>query len=266
MAIENNSFPGHAGRPGKVGGSVGKGGGAGVKIGTEIKFGELPGQAGYSYKKTGEGWQYKTRTSQWKKVKNKDLIDVIEDFASKKLNNKGAQAMANENEGCCPEKVEMLIQDENSNFTEDDREWLLTQSEEIIEKLQPVVVEKEVIKEVEKIVKVNEGEEVTKEQAIQVLSETLSDPKKFMELLPSAIKDQLESGLRMHEEYRDKLITGILANQASEVWKKEDLANMNADQLKRLSDSIGQKQAVYRMAGGAPQTNSTEEKLLPPGL
>ena len=175
--------------------------------------------------------------------------------------------MANEDKGCCPEKVEMLIQDENSKFVEADREWLLTQSEEMIEKLQPVIVEKEVIKEVIKEVAVNKEVGPTKEQVVQVLEESFSDQAKFLALLPAALRDQMESGLRLHQEKRDALIAHVMTNQAAPVWVKEDLSAMASAQLQKIADSIPGK-TNYRLAGGqhVNVNADTEEKLLPPGV
>lgn len=164
--------------------------------------------------------------------------------------------------GCCPEKVELLIQDERSRFTEEDREWLLTLSEEMLEKVQPVIVEKEVIKEVQ----VNKEIPVTKEQIVQALNQSFADEKNFLSLVPSSIRDQLESGLRLHAEQRQKWIDHIMANQATQVWGKEQLAAMAASDLERLSLSIPAK--VNYTLRGAPVASYAnggveEEKLMP---
>ena len=213
--------------------------------------------------------------------------------------------MANEDEGCCPEKVEMLIQDENSKFTEDDREWLLTQSEEIIEKLQPIEVNVEDIliqamspdeaacmkdpafikanpnpmlraqackAKSKKDVSANEDKgdkqvEVTKDQVIQVLTESFSDPEKFLALLPVPLRDQMESGLKLHGEHREKMITHVMTNQASPVWTKEDLGIMPTAQLQKVADSI-QGKVDYRLNGNRHvQANvDNDEIMLPLGV
>lgn len=170
--------------------------------------------------------------------------------------------MPEENKPCCPEKVEMLIQDENSKFTEADRDWLLTQSAETLEKLQPVIIEKEV----EKIV--NNQETPTKEMAIQVLQETFSDPNKFLSLLPTDIREQMESGLQLHKEKRENTIAQIIANQAGNVWTKEELAEMNTALLNKLANSMPIRHDFSGQSMGSPiQSNAaTEDKLLPPGI
>ena len=175
--------------------------------------------------------------------------------------------MANEDQGCCPEKVEMLIQDENSLFTEDDRDWLLIQSEDVIEKLWPVIVEKEVVKEVIKEVKINTETPVTKEQIVQVLEESFSDQAKFLALLPSNMRDQMESGLKLHQEKREGIIASILANQAGDAWGKDELSAMNMQTLDKIMKSIPLKRDFSGQGGGTPNVNAqAEEMLLPPGL
>jgi hypothetical protein len=182
-------------------------------------------------------------------------------------NDTGGKKMTEENKGCCPEKVELLIQDENSKFTESDREWLLTQSEDVIEKLQPVIVEKEVIKEVIKEVSVNKEVSPTKEQVIQVLEESFSDPVKFLALLPDTIRDLMESGLKLHQDKRDWLVKHVMTNQATAVWAKEDLEQMSTNQLQKMADSILAKMN-YRAAGGNHVQANTDsnEVLLPFGV
>lgn len=328
--LENNSYPGHAGRPGQVGGSApskSPGGGSGKesKVGTMCKKSELSSlkkstgadsvsqgtwkqhensyygkftssqfDFHFSNKKTGKEVASAIAPAvQVLKSKYKNALEVSPSSTIVRSNGKsmgtvtvmyrghhdlvnsnnlehneqGGQTMADENKGCCPEKVEMLIQDENSKFVEADREWLLTQSEEVIEKLQPVIVEKEVIKEVIKEVSVNKEVGPTKEQVVQVLEESFSDQEKFLALLPAALRDQMESGLRLHQEKRDSLITHVMTNQASPVWTKEDLEPMASAQLQKIADSIPGKMN-YRAAGGSHVNTNADngEKLLPPGV
>lgn len=167
-----------------------------------------------------------------------------------------------ENKPCCPEKVELLIQDDDSKFTEADRDWLLTMSEEQLDKVHPVVVTKEVIKEVEKKVQINTAD------AIQVLKAEMSDIDKFMQLVPEKIKTQFQYGMKLHEDRRQELIESITANQSEQVWTKDDLKNMDIATLDKFAKAIRPKQnfAGRAAGGGNPNTNSAEEMLLPLGL
>lgn len=180
-------------------------------------------------------------------------------------NAKGDNRMAdnkNDKKPCCPEKVELLIQDENSKFTEDDREFLLTLSAEQLEKVQPVTVEVEKIVEVEKKVQINDDEMTIKVK--EVLANSFADQANFISLLPKEIKDQVESGLKLHSEMRAGMIQSILTNQSSDVFAKEELEALPAAQLQKLADAMRPKQ--YRMGAGGGGVNTNEEKLLPPGI
>ena len=181
-----------------------------------------------------------------------------EDFVqeNESNNNKGVNTMADEKKGCCPEKVELLIQDENSKFTEADRDWLLTMSEEQLEKVVPVVVTKEVEKHVQ----------VNAEQALQVLKAEFSDMDKFMKLVPEKIRTQFAYGMKLHEDKRQTLIDYITTN--SQVWTKEELGTMEVEMLDKLAKTCGAKRSFVGMAagGGSPTTNSADEMLLPLGV
>lgn len=180
-------------------------------------------------------------------------------------NEKGDNSMSDkqtDKNPCCPEKVELLIQDENSRFTEDDREFLLTLSADQLEKVQPVTVEVEKIVEVEKKVQINDDEMTTKVK--EVLANSFADQATFINLLPPEIKDQVQSGLKLHSEMRAGMIQSILTNQSSEVFTKEELDALPAAQLQKLADAMRPK--AYRMSAGGGGVNANEEKLLPPGI
>ena len=161
---------------------------------------------------------------------------------------------------CCPEKVELLIQNEQSRFGEDDREWLLTQSEEVLEKLEPVVIEiPAVVPEVEK------GVQMNKEDAIQVLKETLADPEKFLELLPAEQRAQMQHGMKLHKAHRVTAIERI-QKEAPDVYSVEELEAMPTDQLEKLARAIKVPVDYSGNGGNLPvQTNSQEPLMLEVG-
>lgn len=178
---------------------------------------------------------------------------------------KGETTMANE-KSCCPEKVDKLIANEATQFTQDDKEWLLTQEEATIDKMFP--------KEVEPKKEPNtnsKDEKVTAEQAMQVLKEQIKQPQDFINLLPDEMQDQMNNGLKLHQEKRTNLITGIL-NNTENVWKEEDLKQMDTSMLEKISTSIkANKQEVtdYTAMGGSnqePTNNTSDGILLPAGV
>jgi len=141
---------------------------------------------------------------------------------------------------CVKEKVDSLIANSQGKYTEDDREMLETLSEPLLDKISEpveVVVEKIVEKEVE----VN----------------VLSDEDKAALV---AYKAQLK-------EKREKLIQSIQDN-ASGVWTKEVLDEMDDDKLERVFRSI-KKDVVtdYSLNGGTPKVSKSGiEPMYPVGV
>jgi len=140
----------------------------------------------------------------------------------------------------CLEKINALIANEQSKFVETDREWLLTQEEATLDKLEPVIVEKE--KVVEKTVEVNK--------------------------LSPEDQAALAFGKRQMKERRDKLTKGILDNTEEGIWTEEVLNKMDEDTLEKVSKSIKKEEIVdYSLGGGGFSSNAEgEEALYPIGV
>ena len=156
-----------------------------------------------------------------------DPVEVLRkvEYTPIKVNNKFIRKrkklevnMSKEND-CpkCLEKVDALIANKQSKFTEDDREWLLTQNEATLDKLSPTIVEKEKEKIVEKTIDVNK-------------------------LAP---EDQaaLNYGKKQLKIRRDKMTESIQANSPKETWTDDILNSMDIDTLERVFKSI-QKEDV----------------------
>lgn len=133
--------------------------------------------------------------------------------------------MSNTKNPCCPDRVAELIANKATRFTEDDKDWLLNQSAETIEKLTPIEQEPK------------EAPAINKEQAMEVLKEDLSDKDKFMEMLPDEMRAQLDHGLKAYKAERDKLISDIVAN-SNEQFKAEDLKDEEMPMLQKLHKSL----------------------------
>lgn len=170
---------------------------------------------------------------------------------------------------CCEEKVEMLIQHKHSTFVEADRDWLNGQEEEQIDKL--LAMQKKIPDEdVEPPEKKKDGDpppppQMNAEQAKEVLKAQLSDPKQFMDYLPEDFKGQVNYGIKLHKEHRQKLIKTITDN--SDVYSKEDLEVKDTEELQKLSQFIP-KPRDYSGQGDTPDLETFEagEILLPPGV
>ena len=168
---------------------------------------------------------------------------------------------------CCPEKVELLIQSENTEFTEDDREWLSELDEDKVDKLVNMAEAAE--KQDEPVEDDEEDKDaaepqMNEEQAIKVLEERLSDPVKFMELLPKEHREQMEYGMKLHREHREQLIRRITS--ATSVYTEDELKEKETEELEKLAEAV-KPRADYSAhgAGGYPTTNE-DDILLPPGV
>jgi len=134
-----------------------------------------------------------------------------------------------------------LIANEQSKFVEADRDWLLTQDETTLDKLAPVIVEKEKI--VEKTIEVN-----------KLSAEDQAD----LAWARAARKDK-----------REKMI-GVIQANAKDVWKPEELSAMDDKILEKVANSIKKEEVVdYSLNGTGFNTNvstSEVEPLYPAGV
>jgi hypothetical protein len=157
---------------------------------------------------------------------------------------------------CCPEKVELLIQDSGNKWAEGDREMLLTMSAEQIEKLAPVEVKVEVPAT---------PPAMNQEQAIQVLKDQFSDPDKALALFPQEIQENLRHGLNLYRAQRAEMIKKITTN--TDVYTAEELAPLSMEALDKLARAILPKTDFTPLGGGNGNPVAYEgEALLPPGV
>jgi len=144
----------------------------------------------------------------------------------------------------CPEcliKVDTLIANKESKFTEEDRTWLLDQDIKVFEKFEPVIVEKEKI--VEKTIEVNKLN--PEDQAI------------------------LAYGKKQMKERRESMQKGIQANTVEGIWTDEVLNVMNEDTLERVFNSVKKEEiADYSLNGNTKLIvgSEDEEGLYPLGV
>jgi hypothetical protein len=143
----------------------------------------------------------------------------------------------------CLKKINALIANEQSLFVEADRPWLLTQDESYLDKLTPVIVEKEVEKKVE----VNK--------------------------LTDAQKAALAYGERQLKARRDGMVKAIQDNTDNGTWDEATLVTMTEDVLERIYKSVvkeeeEEKGGNYSLNGNAVNINTAdaEEILLPGGI
>jgi len=161
------------------------------------------------------------------------VTHVLEKLGLIKVKNGGDSKMNENKKG----KIDALIANSNGRWTECDRPFLEGLSEELLDKLTPIVIEKE------KVVEVN------------VLSE---EDKALLENYKKELKAR-----------RDEMIREIQANTSKEQWPDEILSAMNDELLKRLHGSVVKEKVVdySPLGGGAIQTNVSDfEPLYPVGV
>lgn len=141
-------------------------------------------------------------------------------------NNKEGGQMSTEISPCLKAKVDGLITNSLTKFSEADREWLQAQSEAQLAKLEPN--QPNVNKE--------QGTPVTREQAIEVLG--LKELADYQALMPEGMRKQVESALQLRESQRTELIKSIQANTAKDTWSEDELKTMSCEMLGKLEKSV----------------------------
>ena len=168
---------------------------------------------------------------------------------------------------CLTGKVDALINNQRTKFTEEDRPWLLTQSEDTLNKLEPAVQE-------EKPVQANE-KQVSREDALKVLN--LNKLEDFTAIMPDSMKAEVESGVQIREKYRDGLVKSIQANSSEGTWTEDELKGFSCNQLAKINKSIGAPEVDYSGMGAGSdgeqeiQANTNQndhgvEPLIPVGV
>lgn len=162
-------------------------------------------------------------------------------------------------EGCegCMEKVINLINNENTHFTKDDREWLLTQDEATLDKLAPVEVNK---KKVEVNEKKDEKATFTKEQTIEALQGVLKTKDDFLKVMPQEMRDQMETGLALHDAKRKELVDSIINNTEKGVWTEEELQKHPTSFLEKIAKSFKETGNFVLNSGGQTRINGDGEE------
>lgn len=169
----------------------------------------------------------------------------------------GVTMPENKKTPCCPEKVKLLVQSENSPWQETDREWLDTLEAPMIDKL---VAQLEMVP-----VKDATPKPITKEEALQALKEQFADPEKALALFPAEMQEQMRHGMSLHKAEKEKLISLITAN--SKDFTVEELAKESIERLTKLASLIKQPETDYTVYGGGNNSAQKEGNiLLPPGV
>jgi hypothetical protein len=152
------------------------------------------------------------------------------------IRTKNIKTKSMENEKCTPcvkAKVDALIANAASKFTEEDRSVLETLSENVLDRMIPEA------------------------------------PKEIQVNLSAADQAALDFGRLQLKERRDARIATITANTAEGIWTPEILANMDDDTLERVAKSTKPKAVAVDYsgnAGGTLQANTGKEAPMLPNV
>lgn len=148
-------------------------------------------------------------------------------FNNNKLK-KGVMIMEKQGKETPCERVTELINHELTKFTEDNREWLTTLDEKVLERLFP---------NEPKVAKV-ETPRINAEQVKQAVKELFSKQEEYIDLMPANMQESTLAGLKLQKAQREKMIKGILDNTEKGVWTDDDLKVMSGDTLEKVFASI----------------------------
>ncbi len=175
----------------------------------------------------------------------------------------------------CPEKVALLIANEQTKWKAEDEDKLLALGqdlgEEFLDDMLPVEVEKPETDDeanVDGETKTGDGDEketqMDKEKAVEVLKEQLSDPDKFLELLPDEHRDQMKSALALHKAQRNDLMGIIVANSS---FIPAELETKSIDELQKIAAMTPAPVDYSALnAGGGEGTGSGEKPMGTPEM
>ena len=183
----------------------------------------------------------------------------------------GNETMANEKvvKPCCPEKVDLLIQHKLTPFMEEDRAHLLAKDEKTIDILLTMQADYDtgIEKAKEAAGKVKEVPvQMNKEQLAAYMKDTFSSPEQFMAIMPDEYKGQMEHGMQLYQQHRDRLVARV-KEAAPDVYTDAELTGMDMSSLEKLTRLIPAR-ADYSLNGNppAPVVNNEVKPLLPPGV
>ncbi len=162
------------------------------------------------------------------------------------------QMDTNGKSSCFLGKVERLIQSNQTQFTDQDKEWLLTQEEATLDKLMP-----------------KPNLEANADQMVQAFRNTIKTEEDLIKAAPESMQASIRAGFAANTEKRNALVEKIMANAAEGTWTKEELAVMEMSMLEKVGKSIKVETTTdYSLNGGNPpiHNNAEGEILLPPGV
>lgn len=159
---------------------------------------------------------------------------------------------------CCEKRIDALIANANTAFTEEDREWLTSMNEQQLDKIEAnVEVEEETTTQTTTATqKTNQTAEPAKDITVEG----------FLLSAPPEIRSVLNDGLRQLDLKRADLITRITANERNK-FSEQDLKNMDTNMLENLAQLLPEPVSTsVDFSGRVPgmiQTNASDQEEEP---
>ncbi len=175
--------------------------------------------------------------------------------------------------------VDSLIENKTTQWTEDNREWLMTQEEDILDNMNPIVNEEDakILSLAKKVVEKAKEKELAEnkkkeDEDVQVNNAKPKTMEEYLKEAPPEISSMLQNGLDSYNADKKRLINVISANERN-IFTDEQLENKDLNELRQLAalattTDVQRKQLATVNYGGQGETvhNSpvTEEALPEP--
>lgn len=156
---------------------------------------------------------------------------------AERLIKKNSKSMCTE---CVKKLADNLIANKSTAWSEDDREFLESQTEEKLEKMNPQPSE----------VQTNTtGVKPTREDILAVFSEKPMSDEEFLQLASPEVRLTIKEGLALRTNQKVQLVTDILNN--TDEWPKEELELMELSTLQKIHKLAVGETAVYIGSGNS---------------
>lgn len=172
-----------------------------------------------------------------------DVVEVKKSINYVQVNQQGGK-MSKEKSPCCLAKIEQLITNKRTAFTDADKAWLLEQDEATLDKLFPI----------EPTIQVNMDEART------LVRNSITTEADIINLVPESFQESVKAGLALYTAQRADMIQKLVAH-SKDAFSKEELEAMNLATLTKMTKLIPEIADYSAQAGGQgyqPQNNGVE--------
>ena len=198
--------------------------------------------------------QYFKRSYEYSETNNTLEFTGIPEQVSKKIDyvavsntDKGGQEQVSKECKCSETKVLALIE-ASDTFTSEDKETLMTFSEEKIDSLTTLAnsAKENKTKGGEDKTTSTETKEITLEEATEVVAKNMK-PDQMLKMLPTDVQESIQIGLDSHKEKHATLVNELKDVQSE--FTEEELKTMKVPHLERLAKAIGSAKPTLNYSG-----------------